>query len=212
VDPQDPDTAAEQILRRAEAGAIESQVRDANRDRAAQHEQDTRDDQVLIVLHRLEAEVRRLKTEALRPRNGFLRLAIRDLETNPHAQFGVHKWGMWYWVVNFPLVTALFFLEPSVWLKWGLYITLIYSIYANFATDYGAMSAAIAAFEDRSLPPIPGVPFSGGRGGQGGTGGAGGSGGAGRDGSPGEPGAPGSAGEPGEEGEPGQTSPEPPGN
>jgi hypothetical protein len=32
---------------------------------------------------------------------------------------------------------------------------LIYSIYANFATDYGAMSAAMAAFGDKLPPEIP---------------------------------------------------------
>ena len=32
---------------------------------------------------------------------------------------------------------------------------LIYSIYANLATDYGAMSAAEAAFEQPQPPPIP---------------------------------------------------------
>lgn len=166
MDPENPDTAAEQILRRAEIGAIESGARDETRRQASQREQDERDDRVIAELRRLEAEVRHLKVMSLLPRNGFLRLFIRDLETNPHSQFRVHKWGMWYWVINFPAVTLLFFLEPSVWLKWGLYITLIYSIYANFATDYGSMSAAMAAYEDRpGLPPIPVAPVNGGLGG-----------------------------------------------
>ncbi len=163
MDPENPDTAAEQILRRAEAGAIESGARNETRQQAARHEQDERDDAILTEIRGLNAEVRRLKAVALRPSNGVLRLFVRDLETNPHSQFKVHKWGMWYWVINFPLVTALFFLEPSVWLKWGLYITLIYSIYSNFATDYGSMSAAMAAYEDRpGLPPIPVAPVNGG--------------------------------------------------
>jgi hypothetical protein len=163
VDPEDPDTAAEQILRRAEAGAIESEARDETRRHAARREQGERDDEVLAELHNLQAEIRHLKAAALLPRHGFLRLFIRDLENNPHAQFKIHRYGMWYWVINFPAVTALFFLEPSVWLKWGLYITLIYSIYANFATDYGAMSAAMAAYEDHpGLPPIPVAPVNGG--------------------------------------------------
>lgn len=196
----DPDAAAEQILRQAERGAIESGARDESRRKVTRREQDARDDVVLAELHQLETEVRRLKAAALRPRNGFLRLFIRDLETNPHSQFSVHKWGMWWWVINFPLVTALFFLEPSVWLKWGLYITLIYSIYANFATDYGSMSAAMAAYGDRPpLPPIPIAPLvTGGRGGAGGQGGHGGTGKNGRPGEPGEPGKPGEPGEPGD--------------
>jgi hypothetical protein len=37
----------------------------------------------------------------------------------------------------------------------AVFITLIYSIYANLATDYGAMSAAEAAFGEPQPPPIP---------------------------------------------------------
>lgn len=163
MDPEDPDEAAEQILRRAEAGAILSEALDESRRKAARHEQAERDDRVLAQLHSLEAEVRHLKVVALAPRNGLFRLFVRDLETNPHAQFKVHRWGLYYWLLNFPLVTLLFFAEPAVWLKWGIFITLIYSIYANAATDYGAMSAAMAAYEDRpGLPPIPVAPVNGG--------------------------------------------------
>jgi hypothetical protein len=39
--------------------------------------------------------------------------------------------------------------------KLGIFITLIYSIYANLATDYGDMSAAEAAFGEAQPPPIP---------------------------------------------------------
>ena len=149
---------------------------------------------------RLKAEIRVLKRSGS-PRPGFMRAGIRVLETNPHAQYKVHRWGMWWWVINFPAVSALFFLDPSVWLKWGLYITLIYSIYANFSTDYGAMSAAMAAYDNRPLPPIPGAPFIGGTGGTGGDGGSGGRGGKGAgNGKPGEPGQSGKTGKPGEPG------------
>ena len=64
-------------------------------------------------------------------------------------------WGAIYWLINFPLVCCLFFLTPTLWLKLGIFITLIYSIYANLATDYGAMSAAEAAFGEPQPPPIP---------------------------------------------------------
>jgi hypothetical protein len=145
-----PDAAAELRLLRAEITALRRRVKPPDQD------------PILNEINGLRGEIRRLKLVALQPRHGFMSLFIKDLETNPHAQFTVHKWGMWYWVINFPLVTMLFFLEPSVWLKWGLYITLIYSIYANFATDYGAMSAAMAAYEDRpGLPPIPVSPVNG---------------------------------------------------
>jgi hypothetical protein len=88
-------------------------------------------------------------------RHGWLRHVIKDLETNPRTQYKVHLYGAMYWLANFPLVTLLFFFAPALWLKLGIFITLVYSIYANFATDYGSMSAAISAFRQDPLPEIP---------------------------------------------------------
>jgi hypothetical protein len=88
-------------------------------------------------------------------RHGWLKHVVDGLETDPHVQYKVHLYGVVYWLINFPLIAAFFFLYPTAWLKWGVFITLIYSIYANFATDYGAMSAAMAAFGDHPLPEIP---------------------------------------------------------
>lgn len=109
-------------------------------------------------------ELRKLRTElatlrALRTpivmRHGWLKFAVKDLETNPKTQYKVHLYGAVYWLINFPLVAALFFGAPTLWLKWGVFITLVYSIYANFATDYGAMSAAMASFGSSPLPELP---------------------------------------------------------
>jgi hypothetical protein len=88
-------------------------------------------------------------------RHHWLRHVIKDLETNPKTQYKVHFWGVVYWLINFPLVAYLFFGLPLIWLKWGIFITLVYSIYANFATDYGSMSAALAAQGRDPLPVIP---------------------------------------------------------
>jgi hypothetical protein len=88
-------------------------------------------------------------------RHGWMKLLFKDLSTNPYTQYKVHMWGAIYWLINFPLICALFFFMPTLWLKLGIFITLIYSIYANLATDYGAMSAAEAAFGEPQPPPIP---------------------------------------------------------
>ena len=108
-------------------------------------------------LHKLRAEIRLFRSErsATSMRHGWLKFVIKDLETNPKTQYKVHLYGAVYWIINFPLVTALFFFAPALWLKWGIFITLIYSIYANFATDYGAMSAAMASFGQAPLPELP---------------------------------------------------------
>ena len=112
----------------------------------------------------LIAEVRQLRADVARLhaahapvhiRHGWMNLVLKDLSTNPYTQYKVHMWGAIYWLINFPLVCCLFFLTPTLWLRLGIFITLIYSIYANLATDYGAMSAAEAAFGQPQPPPIP---------------------------------------------------------
>jgi hypothetical protein len=89
-------------------------------------------------------------------RHGWLKFVVKDLETNPQSQFSIHKWGAVYWLANFPLITCLYIFEPHLWLALGIFITLIYSIYANFATDYGAMSAALAAMQQPAEPGVSG--------------------------------------------------------
>ena len=111
----------------------------------------------------LIAEVRQLRVEvarlhaahtAVHIRHGWMKPLFKDLSTNPYTQYKVHMWGAIYWLINFPLICCLFFFTPTLWLKLGIFITLIYSIYANLATDYGAMSAAEAAFGKPQPPPI----------------------------------------------------------
>lgn len=111
----------------------------------------------LAELRKLRAEIAAIRLAGSRVpvRHGWLKLVIKDLETNPRTQYKVHLYGVVYWIINFPLVTALFFGAPALWLKWGVFITLFYSIYANFATDYGAMSAAMASFGEHPLPELP---------------------------------------------------------
>ena len=117
-------------------------------------------EQVLAEVRHLRAEVAALRAAyaAGRIRHGWLRHVVDGLETDPHVQYKVHLWGVVYWLVNFPLVALLFFFTPALWLRLGIFITLIYSIYANLATDYGAMSAAMAAYGQVPLPEIPAEP------------------------------------------------------
>ena len=78
-------------------------------------------------------------------RHAWLRHFIKDLETNPDTQLKVHLYASWYWLVNFPIIAVFFFIFPHIWVALGLLVNTFYSLYANFATDYGAVSAALAA-------------------------------------------------------------------
>lgn len=116
---------------------------------------------VAAELRLLRAEVSALRRHvaAIRPaaplRHAWLKHVIRGFETDPHVQYKVHLYGAVYWLVNIPAVVLLYLFAPGLWLKLGIFITLLYSIYANFATDYGGMSAAMASFGQQPLPEIP---------------------------------------------------------
>lgn len=112
---------------------------------------------VAAELRLLRAEVQALRRHVQRPalRHAWLSHVIRGFETDPHVQYKVHLYGAVYWLVNIPAVILLYAFAPGLWLKLGIFITLLYSIYANFATDYGGMSAAMASFGQPPLPEIP---------------------------------------------------------
>src|ERR1700730_1323110 len=107
-------------------------------------------------VRQLRADVARLHAAhtAVHIRHGWMSLLVKDLSTNPYTQYKVHMWGAIYWLIKFPLICRLFFFTPTLWLKLGIFITLLYSIYANLATDYGAMSAAEAVFGGAQPPPV----------------------------------------------------------
>ena len=117
----------------------------------------TETEALIAEVRQLRADVARLHAAhtAVHIRHGWMSMLFKDLSTNPYTQYKVHMWGAIYWLINFPLICCLFFFTPTLWLKLGIFITLIYSIYANLATDYGAMSAAEAAFGEPQPPPIP---------------------------------------------------------
>jgi hypothetical protein len=117
---------------------------------------------LIAEVRELRADIARLHAEhaPVHLRHGWMSLIFKDLFTNPYTQYKVHKWGAIYWLFNFPLICCLFFFAPALWVKLGIFITLIYSIYSNLATDYGAMSAAEAAFGQQPPPPIPLEPPS----------------------------------------------------
>lgn len=73
-------------------------------------------------------------------RHGWLR-HITDIETNPRTQLVVHVWGQRFWIANVPVLTYLFFWQPRLFLSWGVFVTALYSLYANWSTDNGAASA-----------------------------------------------------------------------
>lgn len=87
----------------------------------------------------------------------MLRKDVDRLDHDPHTQWWIHTVGFWFWTINFPLVAYLFFFQPRLWFKWGLFITLVYSVYANWSTDFGGMSAAESVIVSKKGPDVPDV-------------------------------------------------------
>lgn len=67
---------------------------------------------------------------------------VQALDNDPRIQLKIHTVGFYYWTINFPIIAYMFFYQQHIWLTWGLFITLIYSIYANWTSDYTGMSSA----------------------------------------------------------------------
>jgi len=76
------------------------------------------------------------------PVGHVIKLFVKNVDENPNIQLKIHTFGFWYWTINFPTITYMFFFQQGIWLKYGLFITLIYSIYANWTSDYTGMSSS----------------------------------------------------------------------
>jgi hypothetical protein len=87
-------------------------------------------------------------------------LFVRDIDTNPKVQNRIHTVGFYYWTLNYILLPILFF-HKNEWVQWGLFITLMYSNYANWTSDYTGMSASqgIARLPDRTVDAMQDAGF-----------------------------------------------------
>lgn len=72
----------------------------------------------------------------------ILSIFIKDIDDDPKVQLRIHTYGFYYWTINFPIITYMFFFQQHIWVSYGLFITLIYSIYANWTSDYTGMSSS----------------------------------------------------------------------
>lgn len=70
---------------------------------------------------------------------------LKDAEDDAKTQIMVHKIMMRFWIVNFVVASLVFFLFPEIWATASIYYVVAISLYANFSTDYGAVSASQAS-------------------------------------------------------------------
>ena len=72
------------------------------------------------------------------------RLGTR-LARDPELQYRVHLVAVLFWLAWFPLATWLFAFHRDFWDAVGIYLTLMFSLWANLTTDWSAMTATRAA-------------------------------------------------------------------
>jgi hypothetical protein len=89
-------------------------------------------------------------------RHGWLRHLVKGLEDDPHVQYRVHLRAVQVWLASMVAVSLVFFLDQPLWIRVSVFYLVLISLYANLATDYGSMSASMAAFAPgEHLPEIP---------------------------------------------------------
>src|SRR5215472_13846008 len=86
-------------------------------------------------------------------RHGWLKYFIKDFETNPALQYRIHMTFTYLWLVNMAVALSVFIFAQGLWQKASVLYLVLVSLYANFATDYGAVSASIAAGTATHVPP-----------------------------------------------------------
>ena len=68
----------------------------------------------------------------------------KKFEEDGHFQTKLHIRMTYFWMVNLVVATLVFLLARSVWDHYSVFYLVVVSLYANLATDYGAVSAAEA--------------------------------------------------------------------
>ena len=66
----------------------------------------------------------------------------RKFEYDPEFQTKLHLRMTYFWLVNMLAASAVFFFAPGLWAKSSIFYLVIVYLCVNFATDYGAVSAA----------------------------------------------------------------------
>ena len=83
--------------------------------------------------------------------HNFLKSLISNFENDPATQVRFHWFMMLFWMVNALIGCTIAILWPHTWIAIGVLYVFLLSIYANWDTDYGAVSAAQASLHSEWL-------------------------------------------------------------
>lgn len=74
----------------------------------------------------------------------WIKRFVNDFESNPDFQVRFHLCAMVFWIFNAITGTVCLIFWPKQWTAIGVFYVFLLSIYANWDTDYDAVSAAKA--------------------------------------------------------------------
>ena len=63
-------------------------------------------------------------------------------ENDPAFQIKFNKFFTYFWLINMIAASIEFWTDQNDWAKYSLFYVTLISLYANFATNYGALSAS----------------------------------------------------------------------
>lgn len=83
------------------------------------------------------------------PHHNWAAILFKNFNNNPETQIRFHWWMMRFWEINLVVGSIIVFFFPTDWLKIGVFYVFCLSLYANWDTDAGSMTAAQAHLYSR---------------------------------------------------------------
>lgn len=82
----------------------------------------------------------------------LVRATVGRFEYDAKTQYKFHLVATWIWLAA--LLVVPFFIQHGTREQWATLLILEVSLYANFATEFGAMSAALSAEQEQRCQPF----------------------------------------------------------
>ena len=86
--------------------------------------------------------------------HNWIKHILHDFEENPATQVKFHWFMMIFWIINAITGVLVAIMFPHAWVAIGVLYVFLLSIYANWDTDYGAVSAAQASLKSEYLVSV----------------------------------------------------------
>jgi hypothetical protein len=85
------------------------------------------------------------------PHHHAIAQIARRFNADPHFQYKLHLIATYVWLLNMLVAASVFVFAQGFWARFSVFYLVLISLYANFATDYGAVPASEAAIHGEAL-------------------------------------------------------------